>query len=477
MSGMMHSVRWLSVAQASKVLGQLVSVVVLSRLLPPSAYGVIALAGVVVTFAGLLRDLGTGAAIIQRKELTQSLSDTVFWLNFGLGLTLGVILAVSAYPLSVFFREPELAPVLLLLSVGFPVSSLTAVHQATMERASRFRELAILDVTTQVGGLLLSVGSAMAGLGVYSFVVPTLFAISVGSTWLWFKSGFKPGRQWNRGEFRSLWGFSGNLTAFNFINYFARNADSMIIGRMLGAGPLGQYGMAYKLMLFPVQHMSWVIGRALLPRLSGIQDDLAAVRQVYFRVLGGIALLSMPIMVGLWALRVPFTEVVLGPKWHIVAALLAWLAPVGIMQSLMSTIGSTLTSQGRTRELFLLGIFNTATVLLGFFAGAQFSVVGVAIGYFVANLVNFVVTVVCMGKWLRAGLAPLWREMRAPVCSSLAMGAMILAVDWGLRAQGIPPKLGFGLLVAAGAATYLTVLALAFQQSPRVLLNTVKGKA
>ncbi|WAC75153.1 lipopolysaccharide biosynthesis protein [Roseateles sp. SL47] len=473
---MMHSVRWLSLAQASKVLGQLVSVVVLSRLLPPSAYGVMALAGVVLTFASLLRDMGTGAAIIQRKSLTPALANTVFWLNAGMGVSLGLVLAAAAYPISIFFREPQLFPVMLLMSLGFPLGAITAVHQAWMERHARFRELAILDVFTQVGGLCLSVACALAGWGVYSFVVPTLFTIGVNSTWLWFKSGFKPGRSWSREEFRSLWGFSGSLTAFNFINYFARNADSMIIGRLLGAGPLGQYGMAYKLMLFPVQHMSWVVGRALLPRLSGIQDDLGAVRDVYFKVLGGIALLSMPIMVGLWSLRVPFTEVVLGPTWAIVAPLLGWLAPVGIMQSLMSTIGSTLTSQGRTAALFYLGLFNTATVLLGFFLGAQHGVVGVAAGYFVANSVNFIVTLVCMGRWLQATPGPLWRQMKAPVLSSLAMGLALYAAGLALGHTELPLKLQLGMLIAVGAAVYLGVLGL-FGLSPKTLLSTLKGKA
>ncbi|SEK52450.1 polysaccharide transporter, PST family [Roseateles sp. YR242] len=473
----MHSVRWLSVAQASKVLGQLVSVVVLSRLLPPSAYGVMALAGVMLTFASLLRDLGTGAAIIQRKNLSPVLADTVFWLNVAMGLGLGLILAAAAYPISLFFREPELFPVMLLMSLGFPLGAVTAVHQAWMERHARFRELAILDVFTQVGGLCLSIGCALAGWGVYAFVVPSLFTIGVSSTWLWFKSGFKPGRQWSREEFRSLWGFSGSLTAFNFINYFARNADSMIIGRMLGAGPLGQYGMAYKLMLFPVQHMSWVVGRALLPRLSGIQDDLPAVREVYFKVLGGIALLSMPIMVGLWSLRDPFVAVVLSAKWAIVAPLLGWLAPVGIMQSLMSTIGSTLTSQGRTAALFQLGIFNTATVLAGFFLGAQYGVVGVAAGYFVANSVNFVVTVVCMGRWLQATPGPLWRQMKAPVVSSVVMALVLYGAGIGFEHIVLPLKLQLGMLIAVGAAVYLGVLGLAFGLSPQSLLRTLKGKS
>ena len=261
MSGLLRSAQWAAISQVSKVGGQLVSLVVLSRLLPPSDYGVMAMAGVVTALAGMLRDMGTGAAIIQRKELTQELTCTVFWMNMALGTTLGLLLWVGADLLGAFFREPKLPGVLLALAALFPLTSFTAVHQAIIERRSGFRTLAVLDVTNQLFGLVVAIMAALAGAGVYSLVAPMASSALISSIWLWRKSGWRPNWQWSSREFKALWGFTGNLTAFNFVNYFARNADSMIIGRMLGTAALGHYSMAYKLMLFPVQNLGWVVSR------------------------------------------------------------------------------------------------------------------------------------------------------------------------------------------------------------------------
>lgn len=475
MTSLVRSVRWVSVAQASKVISQVVSMLVLSRLLPPSAYGVIAMAGVVTAFVGILRDLGMGAAIIQRKEVTPQLADSVFLFNVLLGLGLGLALLLASPLLGRFFREPALPAVLMLLAVTFPIGSATAVHQAMMERHSRFKELAILDVVTQFSGLAIAIVMAWLGWGVYSLVVPTLFATCTASGWLALKSGWRPGRAWDGRELRSLWGFSGNLWAFNFINYFARNADSMIIGRMLGSAPLGQYGMAYKLMLFPVQNMSWVIGRVLLPRLSLLQDDLVAARDLYFRVLGAIASLAAPLMLGLWALREPFATTLLNRHWDLVPTLLAWLAPVGLMQALMSTIGSLLTSKGRTDALLRLGLFNTATMVVGFVVGGLYGVVWVAAGYFVANLLNLLTTYRFMARALDGRLPDLWRHIGPPMVASAGMATVLVLLTETPQVAALIAPLRLALGVAVGALTYSALMAMVFHRSPFLVLRILKG--
>ena len=117
MSSLLSNVRWAAVAQASRVGGQLVSLAVLSRLLPPSDYGVMAMAGVVTALVSMLRDMGTGAAIIQRKDLTPELTCTVFWMNVGLGAALALMLAFGSSALGIFFSEPQLPGVLLALAL------------------------------------------------------------------------------------------------------------------------------------------------------------------------------------------------------------------------------------------------------------------------------------------------------------------------------------------------------------------------
>ena len=476
MSGLLSSVRWAAVAQASKIAGQLVSLAVLSRLLPPADYGVMAMAGVVTALAGMLRDMGTGAAIIQRKELTPELTSTVFWMIAALGAGLGLLLCLSSGVLGSFFHEPQLPGVLIALAISFPLGSLTAVHQAMVERRSGFKTLAMLDVTNQVAGLLFAIVAALAGAGVYSLVVPTLVQTVISSIWLWQVSGWRPGWGWSAAEFKGIWGFSGNLTAFQFLVYFARNADSLIIGRMLGAAPLGVYSMAYKLMLFPVQNMTWVIGRVLLPRLSQMQDDPVRIRELYFKALGAVVTLSAPAMAGLWALREPFVVVAFGPRWVEVPDLVAWLAPVGLLQSMTSTVGTVFMAAGRTQTLFRLGLANTAVLLVAFVVGAKLGLLYVAIAYAIANVITGAQMAWLTGKLLHATVRDLWTAIRAPLLSGVLMAAGMSLMLAYVAPFGYAAPIECVGVGAAGAALYGVCMKVIFRQSLRPILAFIRAK-
>lgn len=478
MSSLLNSARWVGISQASKIVCQLLSVVILARILPPADYGVMAMATVVITLAGMLREMGTGTAVIQKKELTQSSTSTIFWLNIAMGSALAMILATSSVVISQFFKEPQLVGVLITLSVLFPITSSTTIHQALLERRSEFKTLAVMDVLTQFSGLALAIVAAMNGAGVYSFVVPAISTAVISSIWLWRKSQWRPSFVWNNQDFREILGFTGNLTGFNFINYFARNADSIIIGRMLGATLLGSYSLAYKLMLFPVQNLSWVVSRIMLPALSRLQDKQEEATALYFKSLLMIVTITAPLMLGLWVLREPFIHLAFGNKWNLVIGLLAWLAPVGLLQSIISTSGTVLTAYGRTDLMLRLGIFSTTLFVTGFWLGAFYGLTGVAVSYFIANVINLFVSGFFTLGVLNARVKDFVNYLKAPILSAVVMVIAIsissFYIDryWASFAYVNLLKVGFG--TALGVAVYFLVLTLVFKQSLKPLLKIVR---
>src|SRR5271168_4249122 len=123
---------WAGVSQAARVLIQIATLAVLSRLLPPKDFGLLAMAAVVTIFATLLRDMGTAAAVIQRENVGDELLDTVFWFNVCLGIGLAIAILLLAFPIATAFGEPRLAGVLASLAVSFPLASTAAVHQALL---------------------------------------------------------------------------------------------------------------------------------------------------------------------------------------------------------------------------------------------------------------------------------------------------------------------------------------------------------
>lgn len=446
--------RWTGFSQAAKIFVQLGSLVILARLLPPNDYGLMAMASVVVNFAMLLRDMGTSAAIIQRNELKDETICTVFWLNLTLGVGIALAVSASATTIAEYFGAPRLSYVLYGIALTFPLMGGSAVHQALLERRSQFRSVSLIEVSASTLSLLGAICGAVAGLGVFSLVIQSLVNAIVSSIGLWVASAWRPKLLLNMKELRGLIGFSGNLTAFNIVNYFSRNADGMIIGRALGATVLGAYSMAYKLMLFPLQSLTFVASRALYPVMSRQQARLADMATLYLRAVRVIAMVTAPLMAGLFVLRGPFVDFAFGEQWRSVVPILAWLAPVGFIQSIVSTTGTVFMARGKTHILLRLGVMSAFLQVGAFVAGVRWGVTGVAACYCLANIVNAFPCLIVTMRQLEASPLRLVSAVSPAICSALVMAALL----WGLQGTTIftlaTYHAGLILSVGAGIVTY-----------------------
>ncbi|WP_426112983.1 lipopolysaccharide biosynthesis protein [Massilia sp. PWRC2] len=455
MASNFSNTRWVALSQGARVVSQLVSMTVLARLLAPDAYGLMALAAIVTNLAYLFRDMGTGAALIQAATVSPRMASTVHWTNIALGLLIGVAIAISAPLTAQVFREPQLATVLLLLAVVFPITGAAVVHQALLERDSKFAVVAGAEVAAALVGVGVALLLAWRGAGVFSLVGQMIASTVVSTTIISVRSTFRPDRHWQLAEFKAIARFSGNLSLFNVVLYISRNADSMVVGRMLGTVALGGYAMAYRLMLFPLQNMTFVVARVLFPVMSRKQGDTAEVVALYLRALGFIAFLSAPLMAGLFALRAPFVQVMLGERWQASVVLLAWLAPVGFIQSLVSSTGTVLMARGCTDLMLRLGLVGAVLQVGAVAIGARWGVEGVAAGYLVANLLNAVPALYFCARQIGIGFGALLRAIAPAVAAAVFM---VLA----LRASA-PLVTAVTAVTATTAATSSALLALLLQ--------------
>jgi O-antigen/teichoic acid export membrane protein len=447
--------RWVGTIQAARVGVQLLSLLVLSRLLSPADFGLIAMSFAITNFAMLVRDLGTGAAIVQNAALDAKTTLTAHWSNCFIGFGLGLLLFVLAMPVAAFFQTSAVQPLLQLLSLTFPILGSTTVHQALLERNSRFALLARIEITSIALGFVVAVSSAYLGFGAYSFVLQSLTVATVSAVQLWIASDFHPEWFWGREQLKSLWRFSGHLLGFNVVNYFARNADAIIIGRALGPMSLGPYSVAYRLMLFPLQNLTYVAARALLPVMSRSQDAVPKLGQMYLRTLSMIAFFTAPLMAGLFVLRESFVTVVLGDGWHLVAVLTAWLAPVGYIQSLVSVGGTVFTALGRTDLLFRLGLFSTAVHVAAFLIGVQWGITGIAAGYLIASIINAAACFQVTLRLLQQSAPALLTTIAPAMGRALVMAVVLYFAQHELASHAFPKAIELALLSVGGALLYL----------------------
>lgn len=464
MKQLASNARWLALAQLGKVGIQLISITVLARLLEPRYYGLTAIAAAVTAFASLFRDLGTTAALIQARELTEETKSTAFWISVSMGSALCLIMLTAAYPAARYFAEPELTWVFVLVAFTFPLSALSAVPSTLLERAGRFRELTVVEVGIQALGLGLAIALALAGAGVYSLVAPSVVATALTTLCIYRLNPWRPTRKTTRTAWQSMARFSANLTGFNIINYFARNADTLIIGKLLGAGPLGIYATSMKLMLFPLQSITYVSNRALFPVLSQAQNEPETFSTLYLNTVRFVSLLTFPLMLGLWVSREPFVQAMYGARWLGMVDVLSWLTPVGVIQSINSTTGTVFMARGRTDTLLYLGVFSAVLQVGAFWIGAQRGMTEVAKLYLVANVFCALPSFYLVMRLAHISPATGLRAL-APATAAAALMCAACALTSHLVGTRLPPAGHLLALVAVGVLVYAGTLKWGFPAS------------
>jgi O-antigen/teichoic acid export membrane protein len=378
---------WSTLSTIGKQLLTLASVATVARMLGPAAYGLMAMAALVIAFISNFRDLGTATAIIQRPTVSRHLLSSLFWINVAVGLLMCITVAATAQTVASFFRSPELAGILRVLSLSLWIASASVVHNAILTRAMLFKAVALTELVAALAGYLVALTCAYAGLGVWSLVFASVTSSLTNTIGYWAGARFAPRFEFNWSEVKSIAGFSSNLSAFGIVNYACRNVDNLIVGKVLGSVSLGFYQMAYNLMLTPIQNISTMISQVLFPAFSRIQDDSERFRHAYVRGCMVIALLTFPVMAGLGVVADPLIRAVLGPKWIGAIPIFQILVPVGLVQSVQTTVGIVYQAKGRTDLLFRWGLLVLVAVTSAFLVGVRFGAVGVAAAYAIVYVI------------------------------------------------------------------------------------------
>ena len=448
-------VKWSTVSQIGRQGAQLLTTVILARVLTPSDFGLVGMAMVVIGFVGIFKGLGTSAAIIQKQELSDELLSSIFWVNVGFGFLVMLALFFGAPLGGLFYREPRVIPVLQALSLSFFISGLSVLQQALLERALAFQTLAKVELSAVISGSVVGIALALLGFGVWSLVFQSLTTVTVTTILLWAFSSWKIRWifQWN--EVKSVSSYSLNLLGYSIFNYMARNADYLLIGRYLGAQDLGYYTLAYRILLFPLQNISGVISRVMFPVYSGIQSDNSRFAKTYLRVAITIALITFPMM-GVLVLAKPMVLTVFGEEWQPIILLIMILTPVGMIQSIGATVGPVYQAKGRTDWMFWWGIGAGTLAMIAFIVGLRWGIVGVATAYAIASFIlvyhNFAIPFRLIGlNFLR-----FLKALQKPFVSSMVMLVALVIFELTLaKTLSYPLELVVGIVL--GSVIYIAL--------------------
>ena len=450
----LSGVRWMAISQVVSQVARFLIAALLARLVTPPEFGLFQMATVFTSFASLLCDVGLGAALIQQPQLDERQLSATFWLNTGISAILLAVLSSAAGALASVYHQPAVALLVRVVSADFVLAALAIVHRALLIREMNYRALARAEIAASLVGGVAALAAAWQGAGVWSLAVLVLTTTGTSTVMLWLSRNWRPSWRGQQAVSGHILGFGLNLQGFNVINYWLRNLDKFLIGRMFGDVQLGQYSRAYTTMLLPQTQLIGVLERVMWPALARCNQNRPRLRDVYCQALRLVCFVAFPALAGMLATAAEFVHVLYGPRWADCVPALRWLCVAGLAQAPVATAGWLYLATGRTRRLLGWGAGAGVFIVAGTLAGiAMGSIESVAMMYALTSTLllpaAFLVAAPCVEL-------PLRRVAQA-IGGNLALSLVMAAAVWLLRGAlpaSLSPLLRFLACVTAGAVIY-----------------------
>ena len=459
-------------AQIVKLACQIVSVIVLSRLLQPADFGIVAMAAPVAAFVGLFLDMGLTQATVQKKGLTSEEVNSLFWINMAVAVLLSGLMILIAPLAARFYAEPQVGPLVAAMSLQLVVGAAGAQHYALATRRMAFGRLAVLESVGAVLGLAAAIAWAYTMQSYWALFFGGIVTMLCSTLGCWMSSRWRPGLpRWVSGA-GGMVSFGAGITGFNFANYFARNIDQILIGRQWGNQQLGFYDRGNRLLLFPLQQLIYPLGRVMVPALSRMADEADRYRHAYLRVAALLLFVALPGVAVAIAMADLLIPLALGHQWDGTIPIFQALGFAGMLQPLNSPAGWLFISQGRSMDFMRWGIFGALVMTLAVVIGLPQGALGVALAYAVS-------------EYLRTPLLWLYVGRRGPVRAShmlrmaapFVLGAHVaVAAIWLLRGH-MPGGAVAGLLAGTTLSYVIVTLVAAVFPAGRETLAEARSLA
>lgn len=421
---------WSAISQWANKFLSLVTFTILTRLLEPDSFGLIALAGTFLAFLNLFLDQGFSTTIIQRKDLEPEHLDTAFWTNIAISLILAVICVAGAGVTANFFKEPSLAPVIRWLSLNLIIISFNSVQSALFSKKLDFKLLAISSLISSFSGAIVGITMAFTSFGVWSLVGQQLSGGIVSSFVLWIASDWRPRFRFSRKHLDDLFAFGLNIVGINILAFLVTRGDNLLIGYFLGATALGYYDLAYRLLLVVTSLFVGIIGSTALPIFSSIQDDLPRLRKVLYEFVELSNTVAFPIFLGMSVLTPELVIVIFGEQWKASIPVMQILNIIGILYAGFYVNAPLMMAVGKPEWKLRLDIFRTIFYVTAFFIAVRWGIVAVAASFVISAYLIAFVTVWVMKKLVGINIKVYLSKYLVPLIASLIMILCVSGVKY-----------------------------------------------
>ncbi len=452
--GAVHGVFWTAIQSIGVRLFSLLVFIVLARLLSPSDFGLLAMAGVFVALGDALVAQGFGTAITQREELEPEHESTAFWTNLLAGIGLGGLLWAAAPSIAGLYGQAELTSVIRWLSLALPLRGAVAVPVGLLQRRFEFRALAIRSVSAALVGGVAGVLAAVWGWGVYALVVQQLVGATLDVIVVWSAAAWWPRLVFSMRHLKDLIGFSSYLLASGLLGLVSRRADDFLIGMVLGDVALGIYAVAYRGLQILEQVLAKTGTVVAFSAFSRLQGQPERMREAFYQSTRAASVITMPVFVGVSMLAPFAVPLVFGEQYTQSGQVLQVLALIGVLHGVSYFDFAVYMGVGRPEVVLKLLAVNTVANVILFFVVAPWGIVAVAAAYVARAYVLLPLNLLALRAAIGISTRRYFANFIPALGACLAMGVAI----WLVAQLGLPDLPRLLASIATGGLVYLLTL-------------------
>lgn len=425
-----YAVRWSAIDVLIRKGFSFAVLMILARLLAPGDFGVVAMLGIFISVASLFVDGGFGQAIIQRKNLTIIDESSVFYFNIFMGGVIALLLVLFADWFAKFYEQPVLKSITYAMALNLFINSFGSIHNSLLRKELEFKLIAKANIVTSILTGTLAIIAAWYGLGVWSLVLPGIFASFIKVIMYWWFHRWRPHLSFSIGSLNKLFGFSGYIVLSGLMYRIYGNIYAMVIGKFYPAADVGYFTQAQSLNQLPVTYLTSVVGRVAFPTFSSVNDSREKLEGLFGKALSATVFMSVPIAVLLAMSSESIIQVVLGNQWLVSAPILQVMSIATLLMPMQMLNVNIMKAIGRADLNFRVMVVKFTFGISLLALAAPYGLQTIAWAFIAANIINFIANTYYTKKMLDYGAIKQLKRVTPYILSGIPMVLALFFVKY-----------------------------------------------
>ena len=387
----------------------------LARLLNADDYGMVGMLTIFIAVAGTLQESGFTNALTNKREVTHKDYNAVFWFSTLTGITMYILLFLSAPLIADFYDKPELVPLARYLFIGFLISSSATAHNAVLFKNLMVKQKAMSQIIALTLSGIIGVIMAFNGMTYWGIATQSVVYILVVTICFWHFSPWRPTLNIDFRPLKSMFGFSSKILVTNIFTQINNNIFSVLLGKFFSEAEVGYYTQANKWNTMGHSLITGMVSGVAQPVLTEVANDAGRQRNVFRKMLRFTAFISFPAMFGLALIAHELIVISVTDKWLDSVPILQLLCIWGAFLPILSLYSNLIISKGKS------DIYMWNTIALGIL---QVIVILLAYPYGIHTMIVAFVTVNIV--WMLVWHYFVWQQIRLSLWNALKEGKQVL---------------------------------------------------